>query len=181
MKTVLVICLAIGLLACANSPTKKQKKSEVVIIGLSDTLKIPEHVKIDRLLVLKSKRQLIAFSGNKRIKTYRICLGRNPIGAKEFEGDMKTPEGIYLIDGKNPNSRYYKNLGVSYPNNADRKRAKRLGKKTGGDIKIHGTGGDINTPDPLYDWTWGCIAVTNKEIDELYKHVETGIPIEIKP
>ncbi|MNE51989.1 L,D-transpeptidase catalytic domain [compost metagenome] len=170
-----------GLIACANTPNKKQTKQEVVIVGLSDTLKIPNHIKIDRLLVLKSKRQLIAYSNNKRIKTYRICLGRNPVGAKEFEGDMKTPEGSYTINDRNPNSRYYKNLGVSYPNNNDRKRAKRLGKRTGGDIKIHGTGGDINTPDPLYDWTWGCIAVTNKEIDELYEHVTIGSTIEIKP
>lgn len=170
-----------GLIACANTPNKKQKKQEVVIVGLSDTLKIPNHIKIDRLMVLKSKRQLIVYSKNKRIKTYRICLGRNPIGAKEFEGDMKTPEGTYTINDRNPNSRYYKNLGVSYPNNNDRKRAKRLGKRTGGDIKIHGTGGDINTPDPLYDWTWGCIAVTNKEIDELYEHVIIGSTIEIKP
>ncbi|MNE21412.1 L,D-transpeptidase catalytic domain [compost metagenome] len=135
-------------------------------------------------MVLKSKRKLLAYENGVLIKTYTISLGINPIGAKEFEGDMKTPEGIYTINDKNPNSGYYKNLGVSYPNDHDIKHAATLGKPTGGDIKIHGLRngmGFLNKFQRFFDWTYGCMALTNKEVEELYQHVPIGTVIEIKP
>jgi murein L,D-transpeptidase YafK len=139
---------------------------------------------IDRLVVLKSERKLLAYSNGRLIKTYCIALGKNPLGHKEFEGDMKTPEGIYTISGRNPNSDYYKNLGISYPNKNDCAHAEKLGKSPGGLIKIHGLPNrfpDLGSLHYLTDWTHGCIAVTNEEIDELYNRVPDGTTIEIRP
>ncbi|MBK8626491.1 MAG: L,D-transpeptidase family protein [Saprospiraceae bacterium] len=146
-------------------------------------IKLPADIQIDKLVVFKSKRQLLAYSNGQLVKTYKISLGRQPIGDKEFEGDKKTPEGLYFINDKNPSSGYHKNLGISYPNNDDIEYAKRLGKPTGGDIKIHGLRnktGLIGKFHRWFDWTLGCIAVTNSEIDELYEAVKIGTPIDIK-
>jgi murein L,D-transpeptidase YafK len=146
--------------------------------------KLPTDIQIDKLVVYKSKRELLAYSNEKLVKTYKISLGGNPIGDKEFEGDKKTPEGLYIINDKNPNSGYHKNLGVSYPNKDDIENAKRLGKPVGGDIKIHGLRnrtGIIGKFHRWTDWTLGCIAVTDEEIDELYNSVKIGTPIEIHP
>lgn len=128
-------------------------------------------VKVDRLIVLKSDRKLLAYSKGELLKTYQVSLGAEPSGDKDFEGDKKTPEGIYFVNDKNPNSDYYKNLGISYPNRADRLNAKQLGKSVGGDIKIHGLKnyvGFVGKFHRLYDWTQGCIAVTDEEVDENY-------------
>lgn len=146
--------------------------------------KLTANSQIDRLVVNKSKRQLLAYSNGQLLKTYKISLGRQPIGDKEFEGDKKTPEGVYFINDKNPTSGYHKNLGISYPNKDDIKNAKLLGKPTGGDIKIHGLRnktGFIGKFHRWFDWTLGCIAVTDNEIDELYNAVEIGTQIEINP
>jgi murein L,D-transpeptidase YafK len=146
--------------------------------------KLPKNTIIDYIKVYKSKRQLLAYNNEKLLKTYRISLGQNPIGHKEFEGDSKTPEGIYTINDRNPNSGYHKNLGVSYPNQTDIKNAEKLGKSAGGDIKIHGLRngiGFIGKFQRWTDWTAGCIAVTNNEIDELYANVKIGATIEIFP
>jgi len=136
---------------------------------------------IDSIVVYKSKREMQVYSGEELQKTYRVALGGQPVGAKEFEGDLKTPEGLYFINDRNPNSRYYKNLGVSYPNKDDIAYAKRHGKSAGGDIKIHGIGPHINPLAHRTDWTLGCIAVTDEEIDELYTAVKTGARIMILP
>lgn len=146
--------------------------------------KLPSEIKIDHVVVEKSRRQLLAYSNGQLIKNYKISLGENPIGHKEFEGDKKTPEGLYIINDKNPNSGYYKNLGISYPNKKDIENAKRINKPVGGDIKIHGLRnrmGIIGKFHRWFNWTLGCIAVTNEEIDELYNAIEIGTPIEIKP
>ncbi|WP_294819013.1 L,D-transpeptidase family protein [uncultured Flavobacterium sp.] len=146
--------------------------------------KLPSGKTINRLIVYKSKRKMQAWSGIELLKTYTISLGRNPTGHKQFEGDCKTPEGIYYIDGRNPNSAFYKNLGISYPNTADIAHAEKLGKPPGGDIKIHGLRngkGYIGKFHRWGNWTAGCIAVTNKEMEELYGAVEDGTVIEILP
>ena len=145
---------------------------------------LPANTRIDFIVVEKAKRTMSVYAGEKLLKTYRIALGQQPVGAKQVQGDMKTPEGRYFIDGKNPNSQYHKNLGVSYPSAKDRAHAKKLGKPPGGDIKIHGLPNgmpDIGSAHALHDWTWGCIAVTNEEIDELYKAVTVRTIIDIKP
>jgi len=141
-------------------------------------------VRIDKIVVEKSKRRMYVYANGKIIKTYKISLGGNPVGKKQFEGDKKTPEGLYLINDKNPKSICYKNLGISYPNPQDIKNARKSGKKAGGLIKIHGITngyGWLGKLHILIDWTAGCIAVTNSEMDELYNSVEQGTPVEIKP
>ncbi len=161
----------------------------LLIIGFSTYYfypegKLPADTDIDKLVVYKSKRRLLAYSNGQLIKTYKIALGRQPVGHKEFEGDKKTPEGLYIINDKNPNSAYHKNLGVSYPNKKDVENAKRLGKPTGGDIKIHGLRNKTGYISKLHrwsDWTLGCIALTDQEVDELYYAVKVGTQIEIKP
>ena len=141
---------------------------------------LPDGVKSDQLVVYKSKRKLEYWSGDQVIKTYTISLGGNPIGHKEVEGDSKTPEGLYYINDKNPHSGYHLNLGISYPNAADKKR----NNNPGGQIKIHGLKngrGIIGKFQRFVDWTNGCIAVTNAEMEELYHTVPIGTPIYIHP
>lgn len=138
----------------------------------------------DRLLLEKSERRLTAFSKGTAVRIYYVALGTEPVGRKQFEGDRKTPEGTYTINDKNPNSAYYKNLGISYPNKADRDYARKQNKKPGGDIKIHGLApsfAELGAAHRLTDWTYGCIAVTNPEIDELFTRTPIGTPIEIVP
>jgi murein L,D-transpeptidase YafK len=147
-----------------------------------DTL--PPHVKIDKLVVLKSKRRMEAYSKGEVIKIYKISLGRSPIGDKEVEGDKKTPEGAYFINGKNSESGYYKNLGISYPNREDIEQARMKKINPGGEIKIHGIRngfGFIGKFQRWLDWTAGCVALTNEEVDEIYQAVEVGTPITILP
>ncbi|SBW04030.1 conserved exported hypothetical protein [uncultured delta proteobacterium] len=141
-------------------------------------------VRFDKLVVEKKARRMTAWSKGEKLREYRIALGPNSEGPKRVQGDKKTPEGVYAVDGKNPNSRFYKNLGVSYPNAQDRKNAAALGKSPGGDIKIHGLGPKfrrLGKHQWRYDWTLGCIAVTDEEIDELYRHTDVGAVIEILP
>ena len=145
---------------------------------------LPDYVTIDSITVRKGERKMYVYDNGRFIKCYPIALGANPRGRKVCRGDCRTPEGLYYIDDKNPESDYYKNLGISYPNERDKARARRLGKSPGGDIKIHGLPngkGYIGSEHRLYDWTEGCIAVTNREIDELFEHVEIGTPINILP
>ena len=155
------------------------------IYNLWPEKRLAENSKIDYLLVEKSEQTMKAYQGKQLLKTYKIAVGKNSIGHKVFEGDQKTPEGIYSINDRNPNSDYHKNLGVSYPNDVDRAKAKALGKSPGGDIKIHGLRnggfGIIKKLHRLTDWTNGCIAVTNGEIDELYEAVVPNAKIEIRP
>ena len=140
--------------------------------------------RFDHLRLEKGKRRLTAFSGDTPVRVYLVALGKQPAGHKEVEGDMRTPEGLYVINDKNPKSAYHLNLGISYPNEADRAHAKTLGKSPGGDIKIHGLApdfADIGQAHRLTDWTFGCIAVTNEEIEELFARTPVGTPIEIVP
>ncbi len=138
----------------------------------------------DKVLIEKKERRLTLISRNKALLTYKIALGGNPEGPKEGQGDNKTPEGTYFIDSKNKNSRYHRSLHISYPNEKDKKRAKELGVSPGGDIMIHGMKngfswvGDVHTE---MDWTKGCIAVTDEEIEEIDKLVPKGTIVEIRP
>jgi murein L,D-transpeptidase YafK len=145
---------------------------------------LPPDKKITKLIVLKSEHVLLAYSSDEIIKTYHVSIGRNSSGHKISRGDKRTPEGIYTIDQRNSQSGYHKNLGVSYPNDNDRQAAKKKNLDPGGDIKIHGMKngwGFIGKFHKFVDWTAGCIAVTDDEMDELYERVEIGTPIIIKP
>lgn len=141
-------------------------------------------LRASRILVDKSERLLTLFSAGRPIRQYPISLGLNPRGHKLQEGDKRTPEGIYLIDFKNPDSAFYRSLRVSYPNERDRLAAEERGYEPGGQIMIHGTpnGRLIRTSSSYgYDWTDGCIAVTNAAMDELWQLVDLGTLIEIRP
>jgi len=139
---------------------------------------------VDRIRIEKSTRRLMLISQGEVLKSYKIALGGNPIGPKERQGDNKTPEGTYVIDARNRESRFHLSLHISYPNERDKKRAKELGVSPGGDIMIHGIKngfsrvGDAHTG---VDWTKGCIAVTDQEIDEIDKLAPNGTIVEIRP
>lgn len=133
---------------------------------------------VTRIQVFKGQRELQLLNGNRLLKSYEFELGFAPEGDKFFEGDGRTPEGAYLIDRRNPNSRYHLSLGISYPNRDDIAYARAHGLSPGGDIFIHGTPNPFSLED---DWTWGCIAVTNDEIEEMYAMVQNGTPIYIYP
>ncbi len=138
----------------------------------------------DKVLIEKKGRRLTLLSRGEVIKTYKIALGGDPMGPKEREGDNKTPEGFYIIDSRNKGSRYYLSLHISYPNETDEKRAKELGVSPGGDIMIHGIKNGFSWVGALHsgvDWTKGCIAVTDKEIEEINRLVPNGTIVEIKP
>lgn len=143
---------------------------------------IPNTVIIDKVFVDKSKRTLQLISDDKVIKSYRIALGGDPTGHKQQQGDKRTPVGSYKLDYKNEKSKFYRSIHVSYPNAADKARAKALGVSPGGDIMIHGQTngrGHLAPVTQQRDWTEGCIAVTNHEMDEIMAMVELGVPIEI--
>jgi len=137
----------------------------------------------DRIVIMKSTRTMTLLSGTQVLKTYKVALGGQPVGAKERVGDHKTPEGEYAVDAKNAHSRFYRALHISYPNAADRERARRLGVSPGGNIEIHGLGKEFGWVGALHrqtDWTDGCIAVTNAEIDEIWSLVPVGTPVSIR-
>ena len=138
----------------------------------------------DKVLVEKKERRLTLLSNGEVIKTYKIALGGDPVGPKERQGDNKTPEGTYIIDSRNGNSSYHLSLHISYPNEIDTMRAKELGVSPGGNIMIHGIKNGfswIGASHAKLDWTKGCIAVTDKEMEEIYKLVPNGTIIEIRP
>jgi L,D-peptidoglycan transpeptidase YkuD (ErfK/YbiS/YcfS/YnhG family) len=138
----------------------------------------------DKVLIEKQARQLTLIAKGEVIKTYTIALGGNPVGPKEREGDNKTPEGIYFIDSRNGNSGYHLSLHISYPNELDNMRARERGVRPGGDIMIHGIKNGfspVGTSHAESDWTQGCIAVTNQEMEEIYKLVPNGTLVEITP
>jgi murein L,D-transpeptidase YafK len=138
----------------------------------------------DLVVIEKAARRMTLYEDGREVARYRIALGPAPIGDKEREGDGRTPEGLYHITFKNPKSQFHLSLKISYPDAADRAEARRLGVDPGGDIFIHGTPGTSGVPSPFAprrDWTLGCIAVTNDEIEEIWRHVAVGTAVEIRP
>ncbi|MBU2960639.1 L,D-transpeptidase family protein [Citreicella sp. C3M06] len=157
-----LLLVAGALAACSNSKFRTYNGPEIT------------HV-----VVQKSARRMYLLHNDKVLESYDIGLGFAPSGDKKIEGDGKTPEGLYFIDRRNPNSRYHLSIGLSYPSPDDRAEAEAMGKSPGGDIFIHGT------PPPYRsagrDWTWGCIAVSDREMEDIYAMVRDGTPITIHP
>jgi murein L,D-transpeptidase YafK len=138
----------------------------------------------DMVLVTKSESKLYLKKDGKIIKEFHVAFGANPKGHKQQEGDERTPEGKYILDYKKEDSSFYKAIHISYPNESDKKRAKELGVNPGGLIMIHGQKnglGWLSWITQLFDWTDGCIAVSNNAMDEIWESVKVGTPIEIKP
>jgi murein L,D-transpeptidase YafK len=139
-------------------------------------------VKVDRIIVVKSTRTLTLMTESKVLKAFKVALSREPVGAKERAGDHKVPEGEYVVDSKVPHSRFHLGLHISYPNAADCERARTLAVKPGGNIEIHGLDSKyawVGSLQRYVDWTDGCIAVTNLEIEEIYNLVAVGTLVEI--
>jgi murein L,D-transpeptidase YafK len=141
-------------------------------------------VQADKVVVIKSKRIMMLMRDSDILKVYRVALGKQPNGRKIKSGDQKTPEGTYVLDSRKSDSKFYRAIHISYPNESDMLKAKRLGCSPGGAIMIHGLPKkleDIGKAHRLWDWTDGCIAVSNSEMEEIWEFVPDGIPIEIKP
>jgi murein L,D-transpeptidase YafK len=172
------------------------KRRYLVFICLALTLAIstdlwllPEQctasiVKADKVVVIKGKRSLLLLRNGEVLKSYKVALGGNPVGPKTRRGDERTPEGEYYLDRRNPHSKFYRSMHISYPNAKDIEHAREHGVSPGRDIMIHGLPkgygflGELHT---INDWTKGCIAVTDSEMDEIWSLVSDGTPIEIKP
>jgi murein L,D-transpeptidase YafK len=138
----------------------------------------------DSLVLDKSDRQLTLFYRGAVVRKYGVALGKNPVGDKERRGDGRTPEGLYYIEGRNPQSKYHLALRISYPDASHRVRAEKRGLSAGGDIMIHGLPKAFATVGALHrqqDWTEGCVAVTNEEIEEIWRAVPNGARILIRP
>ncbi len=160
MKVLLAVMLVFGLASC-GSKIKTYNGPAVTLIQ-----------------VQKANRKMYLLHNDTVLQSYDIALGFEPTGHKQFEGDGRTPEGLYLIDRRNPKSTYHLSLGISYPNENDVAYASSMGKPAGGNIFIHGAN---NIGDKTGDWTWGCIAVENDEMEDIYAMVNDGTIIQILP
>lgn len=164
VRLVLALFVVAGLAACAPSKFRTYNGPEVT-----------------RIEVHKGARKMYMLHNEKVLRQFNIGLGFNPVGHKEVEGDSRTPEGLYYIDRRNPNSAFHLSIGISYPNEQDRARAKAMGKSPGGDIFIHGQARKHRLRNRGRDWTDGCIAVTDREMEDIYAMVKVGTPIMIYP
>jgi murein L,D-transpeptidase YafK len=147
-------------------------------------LTLPAPPKADRVVVLKQDRSLVLMQGDRVLRVFRIALGRYATGPKRREGDARTPEGEYTLDFKLQDSAFYRAIHISYPNPQDIAHARTQGVEPGGKIMIHGLPNNMSAArvgHPVIDWTQGCIAITNREMDILWRMVDEGTPIEIHP
>ncbi|NTU42675.1 MAG: L,D-transpeptidase family protein [Nitrospirales bacterium] len=140
--------------------------------------------RVERVVLIKNKKLMMLIKDGEVLKAYKVSLGKDPSGPKVREGDKKTPEGTYTLDYRKKKSEYYLAIHISYPNEKDIQKAKKMGVSPGGDIELHGIPTDLSDVGGLHrilNWTDGCIAVTNKEMDEIWTLVADGTPIEIRP
>jgi murein L,D-transpeptidase YafK len=145
---------------------------------------LPRGLTADRLVIDKSERTLTLYWHGVAIKVYRVALGGDPVAPKRRQGDARTPEGSYVVAQRLENSEFHRALQLSYPNAEDRARARAAFENPGGNIEIHGLRGGfdwVGSAHTLFDWTDGCIAVTNIEIEELFRAAPNGTPVEIQP
>lgn len=163
-----------------------RKELRLALVALLPILSfaVSSDQKADLVVVNKATRQLILMRNGVALKSYHIALGGSPRGHKRQEGDQKTPEGRYVLDYKKPDSAFYKSIHISYPNAADIAQAQERGVNPGGQIMIHGQKNGFGWLGGLmqkWDWTDGCIAVQNAEMEEIWQFVKTGIPIQVNP
>ena len=151
----------------------------VAVSGCASKFRSYDGPEVTQIYVMKAERRMYLMHDTKVLRSFDVDLGFAPEGDKQIEGDGKTPEGVYEIDRRNPQSEYHLSLGISYPNENDVAEAKALGESPGGDIFIHG--GHPRLRRPPADWTWGCIAVSDREIEDIYAMVQDGTPIAIFP
>jgi murein L,D-transpeptidase YafK len=176
LAATLVVPLGDSALVIARSGTPTVKRTPVTGVR--------SHVIADSIVVEKGKRTLTLYQTGIAVRTYRIALGADPVGDKVKRGDGRTPEGLYRVDYKNDQSKYHLALHISYPDVVHLQQAKKLGVSPGGDIMVHGLPPgykSVGAAQADVDWTEGCIAVTDVEIDEIFTAVPKGVPIQIKP
>jgi murein L,D-transpeptidase YafK len=175
----------IALASCAAPPVEEARApSSQPTLAREAARIVPERrfASVDYLIVDKSERLMVAYAGGQPVKAWRgLQFGDRPQGHKQFEGDERTPEGRYVIEGRNPGSAYHLSLKVSYPNAQDRAFAHAQGRSPGGDIFLHGQPNALPVGRMPGDWTDGCIAFSNEEIAELWRIVPDGTVIEIRP
>jgi murein L,D-transpeptidase YafK len=163
----------------------------LTLVGIADSSRAnkpapapPKSFSADSIVVEKSAHRLSLYHDGALVRSYLVALGQQPVGDKVRRGDNRTPEGLFHIEARNPNSRYHRALRISYPDATHRERALALGVSPGGDIMIHGLPARqawVGAAHRDFDWTEGCIAVTNAEIEEIWSAVPVGTPIHIKP
>ena len=166
------------------TPTSAVLVLGILFCSLAAHSQAAEQKTADLILIEKSAHTMKLMRGGEVLKTYKVALSTVPVGPKEREGGHRVPEGEYFVDRKNPASKFHRALHVSYPNTADVERARKLGVKPGGDIEIHGLAKNYAFLGSLHrqkDWTNGCIAVTNSEIEEIWTVVPVGTRVEIRP
>jgi murein L,D-transpeptidase YafK len=173
-RSLLLSCLALPFAQGAD-PARAE--------GLAGSVaSLPPDARADRIIVRKSQREMTLLREGVPLKTYQVALGRGEPGPKRREGDGRAPEGVYRISGRNPDSAYHLSLRISYPEPHDVAAARARGEPPGGDVMVHGIRNGLGWLGALHrriDWTAGCIAVTNDEIEEIWRAVPDGIPIEI--
>lgn len=155
----------------------------VAVLGRESTQPLPANVRADSIIIDKTSHTMTLLSGGQPLRTYAVSLGRGGLDQKLREGDNRTPDGRYRIEGRNPRSAYHLSLRISYPDARDTAAATARGDKPGGDIMIHGIRnglGWLGTFHRWVDWTAGCVAVTDSEIEEIWRVVPDGTPVEIE-
>jgi murein L,D-transpeptidase YafK len=183
MTRYLRVLTAAAALVCAMPLAHSDSISEAGRVSMRPPAK-PTQVMADRVVVRKAERRLYLMRGESVLRSYRIALGLNPVGHKERSGDFRTPEGKYRLTRRNPRSDFFLSIQVSYPNDADMKRARRNGWDAGGSIMIHGLPNQLKRTPEYYesrDWTDGCIAVSNSDMVEIWLLTPDNAPIEILP
>jgi murein L,D-transpeptidase YafK len=161
-----------------------RRAASLCLLTLARILSLHAQSHADRIIVHKKARTMELMRVGQVLKAYKIALGGQPVGPKTRQGDHKTPEGLYVIDSRNARSQFHRSLHISYPNTGDREHARKLGLAPDGDIFIHGLPngyGFVGAAHRARDWTDGCIAVTDQEIEEIWRLVDNGTPVEIRP
>ena len=177
-----LFALSLGAMSVADTVPEKTPRAHLSPAARAASR--PAAFIADSMVLDKSDRSLTLYQRGVKVRAYTVALGRNPVGNKTRQGDGRTPEGVYFIEGRNPRSKYHLSLRVSYPTRAQRARAARRGVSPGGDIMIHGLPPAFASVGALHrqqDWTEGCVAVTNDEIEEIWRSVPNGARIVIRP
>ena len=167
-----------------NSVVSYYKYVLIALLFILQTTNVMGAQKVDAVLVIKSEKRLYLLNNGVPFASFSTTFGANPTGHKQAQGDERTPEGDYLLDYKNPNSKFYKSIHISYPNAEDRANARRLGVDPGGDVMIHGQANGWEWAAALvqfFPWTDGCIALSNQDMEQVWMAVDPGTPIEIRP
>ena len=174
----------VSLLFAAGDTSSRIASVPSPTIERTPVVDIRSRLVADSIVVEKGRRTLTLYQAGFKVRTYKVALGKQPLGDKIQKGDGRTPEGVFRIDFKNPQSKYHMALHVSYPDAAHAQRASQLGVSPGGDIMVHGLPpayADYGSSHSEFDWTEGCIAVTDKEIEEIWRAIPAGAAIQIKP